>query len=165
MRLKIVPIQLAMKRGATDAQRPCRRRDVSIGSQQGTLQKATLNAFELVPLPTPPAEQVRCWDRSQRAIRSNSEREARGPGRPNDEIVGINGQQTSGMGIARPRQDDPCLTKGGAEDFRFNVAGSFDDGKRNKIAKAVGAVGAARGNVEDAGKPRILVVDWCCSTA
>ena len=68
MRPEVEPLQLAMERGAADAERLGCRRYIALGAQQRALQDAALDVAEMLDR-IGPAEQVRRRNRTERALR------------------------------------------------------------------------------------------------
>src|SRR6202008_3799720 len=93
-RLDLEPLQLAVKRGAADAQRFFCCRYVALGPQQGALQDAALNTAKMLRR-FAGAEQVRRRNRAESVVRRKAPREARGPRRADHEVVGINRKQSA----------------------------------------------------------------------
>src|SRR6516225_5922796 len=72
VRPEVEPLQLAMERGAADAERLGCRRYIALGAQQRALQDAALDVAEMLDRIVP-AEQVRRRNRAERALRCETQ--------------------------------------------------------------------------------------------
>src|SRR6516225_7316055 len=72
VRPEVEPLQLAMERGAADAERLGRRRYIALCAQQRALQDAALDVAEMLDR-IGPAEQVRRRNRTERALRCETQ--------------------------------------------------------------------------------------------
>ena len=94
MRSVVEPLQLAMERGAADAERLGCRRYVALGAQQRASQDAALDVAEMLDR-IGSAEQVRRRNRTERAFRCETQGYARRACCADDEVVGIDCKQSA----------------------------------------------------------------------
>jgi hypothetical protein len=138
MRLEIEALELAMQRGAADAKRLRRGRDVALRAQQGALQHAALDIAKM--LRRGAAQEIACRHRLHRAIEGDAECGTGGARGADHEVVGVDREQSAGVALGRGRQHDPGIGERGAEQIRFYPPGRLACRKRDQIGERIGAV-------------------------
>ena len=159
-----------MKRGAADAHRRCRRRDVAAGARQGLQDDAPFGGLEILFGIDHLALQPRQRDRPGEVFLVEAESPPRLAGGADHEVVLIDGDQCgelvarrtrAGFGI-RAGEDDPAIGKHGAKIQRLDPAGRIHDGAGDQAGEPGGQVGPAGGDVDDRQQIALMIEDRGC---